>query len=275
MKPASFDFLCPDTLEEALAALAEGGGEARIIAGGQSLVPMLNMRLARPGLLVDIMRLPALRRIDTSGDEITVGAGVRQAELEAWANLSRDLPLLAAAFPWLGHVQTRARGTVCGSVAHADPSAELPLSLVTLGGAVSLRSRKQKRTVKAEDFFIGMMATDLAEGEMIEAVHFPKARPGSGYAFREIGRRHGDFAIVACAAVADDKGLRLGIAGVDDRPRVFALPALDDDQFDNALNDIAWSLNARDDIHASARYRRELVRNLGRETLKEASRCRA
>ena len=196
MKPASFDFLCPDTLEEALAALAEGGGEARIIAGGQSLVPMLNMRLARPGLLVDIMRLPALRRIDTSGDEITVGAGVRQAELEAWANLSRDLPLLAAAFPWLGHVQTRARGTVCGSVAHADPSAELPLSLVTLGGAVSLRSRKQKRTVKAEDFFIGMMATDLAEGEMIEAVHFPKARPGSGYAFREIGRRHGDFAIV-------------------------------------------------------------------------------
>lgn len=275
MKPASFDFLCPDTLEEALFALAEGGGEARVIAGGQSLVPMLNMRLARPGLLVDIMRLEALRRIDTSGDEITVGAGVRQAELEAWTNLSRDLPLLAAAFPWLGHVQTRARGTVCGSVAHADPSAELPLSLVTLGGAVSLRSRKQKRKVKADDFFIGMMATDLAEGEMIEAVHFPKARPGSGYAFREIGRRHGDFAIVACAAVADEKGLRLSIAGVDDRPRVFALPTLDDDQFDDALNDIAWSLNARDDIHASARYRRELVRNLGRETLKEASRCRA
>ncbi|WP_159952958.1 FAD binding domain-containing protein [Rhizobium sp. 18065] len=275
MKPASFDFLCPDTLEEALSALAEGGGEARVIAGGQSLVPMLNMRLARPGLLVDIMRLEALRRIETSGDEITVGAGVRQAELEAWTNLSCDLPLLAAAFPWLGHVQTRARGTVCGSVAHADPSAELPLSLVTLGGSVSLRSRKQKRKVKADDFFIGMMATDLAEGEMIEAVHFPKARPGSGYAFREIGRRHGDFAIVACAAVADEKGLRLGIAGVDDRPRVFALPALDDVQFDDALNDIAWSLNARDDIHASARYRRELVRNLGRETLEEASRCRA
>lgn len=275
MKPASFDFLCPDTLEEALSALAEGGGEARVIAGGQSLVPMLNMRLARPGLLIDIMRLEALRRIDTSGDEITIGAGVRQAELEALTNRSRDLPLLAAAFPWLGHVQTRARGTVCGSVAHADPSAELPLSLVTLGGAVSLRSRKQKRKVKADDFFIGMMATDLAEGEMIEAVHFPKARPASGYAFREIGRRHGDFAIVACAAVADDTGLRLGIAGVDDRPRVFALPALHDDQFDDALNDIAWSLNARDDIHASARYRRELVRNLGRETLKEASRCRA
>lgn len=275
MKPASFDFLCPDTLDEALAALAEGGGEARVIAGGQSLVPMLNMRLARPVLLVDIMRLEALRRIEASGDEITVGAGVRQAELEAWPSLLRDLPLLAAAFPWLGHVQTRARGTVCGSVAHADPSAELPLSLVTLGGAVSLRSRKQKRRVKADDFFIGMMATDLAEGEMIEAVHFPKARRGSGYAFREVGRRHGDFAIVACAAVADDKGSRLGIAGVDDRPRVFPLPSLDDDQFDDAINDIAWSLNARDDIHASARYRRELVRSLGRETLKEASRCRA
>ncbi|MBU1315918.1 MAG: FAD binding domain-containing protein [Alphaproteobacteria bacterium] len=274
MKPASFDFLCPDTLDEALSALTEAGGDARIIAGGQSLVPMLNMRLARPGVLIDIMRLEALRRIETSGDEITVGAGVRQAELEAWPVLLRDLPLLAAAFPWIGHVQTRARGTVCGSMAHADPSAELPLSLVTLGGAVSLRGRKQKRKVKADDFFIGMMATDLAESEMIEAVHFPKAMPGSGYAFREIGRRHGDFAIVACAAVADDTGLRLGIAGVDDRPRVFALPALDDGQFDDALNDIAWSLNARDDIHASARYRRELVRNLGRETLKEASRCR-
>ncbi|WP_077967044.1 FAD binding domain-containing protein [Ensifer adhaerens] len=275
MKPASFDFLCPETTEEALAALAEGGGEARVIAGGQSLVPMLNMRLARPALLVDIMRLEALRRIETSGDEIVVGAGVRQAELEAWPTLLRDLPLLAAAFPCLGHVQTRARGTVCGSIAHADPSAELPLSLVTLGGAVSLRNRKQKRRVKADDFFVGMMATDLAEGEMIEAVHFPKARHGSGYAFREVGRRHGDFAIVACAAVADDRGLRLGIAGVDDRPRVFPLPALDDDQFDDTINDIAWSLNARDDIHASARYRRELVRSLGRETLKEASRCRA
>lgn len=275
MKPASFDFLCPETLEEALVALAEGGGDARVIAGGQSLVPMLNMRLARPTLLIDIMRLDALRAIETSGDEIVVGAGVRQAELEAWRGLSRDLPLLAAAFPWLGHVQTRARGTVCGSVAHADPSAELPLTLVTLGGAVSLRSRKQKRRVKADDFFIGMMATDLAEGEMIEAVHFPKARPGSGYAFREVGRRHGDFAIVACAAVADDRGLRLGIAGVDDRPRVFPLPALDGDRFDDAINDIAWSLNARDDIHASARYRRALVRSLGRETLREANRCRA
>lgn len=274
MKPASFDFLCPETLEEALAALAEGGGEARVIAGGQSLVPMLNMRLARPGLLVDIMRLNPLHKIQTSGDEIVVGAGVRQAELEARPDLSRHLPLLAAAFPWLGHVQTRARGTVCGSVAHADPSAELPLALVTLGGTVSLRSRSRRRKVKADDFFIGMMATDLAEDEMIESVHFPKARPGWGFSFREIGRRHGDFAIVACAAVADDEGLRLGIAGVDDRPRVFRLPALDNDQFDDAINDIAWSLNARDDIHASARYRRELVRSLGRETLKEASRCR-
>src|SRR5690606_23125845 len=120
---------------------------------------------------------------------------------------------------------------------------------------VSLRSRKRKRKVSADEFFIGMMATNLAEGEMIEAVHFPSAQPGSGYAFREVGRRHGDFAIVACAAVADQRGLRLGVAGVDDRPRVFPLPALDDDQFDHAINDIAWSLNARDDIHASARYR--------------------
>lgn len=275
MKPAVFDFLCPDTLDEALTALAHGGSDARIIAGGQSLVPMLNMRLARPALLIDIMQLEALGKIETVGDEIVVGAAVRQSQFEAWPKLARELPLLNAALPWLGHVQTRARGTVCGSVAHADPSAELPLSLVTLGGSVYLRSKKRKRKVKAVDFFIGMMATDLADDEMIEAVHFPKARRGTGFSFREVGRRHGDFAIVACAAVADETGLKLGIAGVDDRPRVFTLPGLDDRQFDDAINDIAWSLNARDDIHASARYRRELVRSLGRETLKEASQCRA
>ncbi|MDZ5698531.1 FAD binding domain-containing protein [Chelativorans sp. M5D2P16] len=276
MKPAAFDFLRPDSLEEALEALARFGADARVIAGGQSLVPMLNMRLARPAVLIDIMRLDALRSIREEGAEIVVGAGVRQAALEAWPQLAEKLPLLAKVIGWVGHVQTRARGTVCGSIAHADPSAELPLSLMALGGWVRLRGKRKARSVPASDFFVGMMTTAIAEGEMIEAVSFPLAASGTGFAFREIGRRHGDFAIVACVAVADAAGTRLAIAGVDDQPRCFAVPTGDGDALDDALNDIAWSLNARDDLHASARYRRELVRRLGRETITEArAACRS
>lgn len=275
MKPPAFDFLRPDSPEEALEALHRFGADARVIAGGQSLVPMLNMRLARPAVLVDIMRLDTLRSIREERGEVVVGAGVRQAAFEAWPRLAEKLPLLAKAIGWIGHVQTRARGTVCGSIAHADPSAELPLSLVALGGSVRLRGRRKARSVPASNFFLGMMSTVIVEGEMIEAVSFPVAASGTSYAFREIGRRHGDFAIVACAAVTDANNTCLAVAGVDDHPRRFALPAEDDDALDDALNDIAWSLNARDDLHASARYRRELVRRLGRETIMEARACRS
>jgi 2-furoyl-CoA dehydrogenase FAD binding subunit len=275
MKPAAFDYLQAATLDEALDALHETGGDARVIAGGQSLLPMLNMRLARPAVLVDIMRIEALQKIEWSGGDILIGAGVRQARLEAWSDLAARLPLLAMALPWLGHVQTRARGTVCGSLAHADPSAELPLSLVALQGRVHLRTRRKQRTVSAEDFFLGMMATELAEGEMIEAVSFPSRVEGTGYGFNEIGRRHGDFAITAVAAVVTERTASIAIAGVDDRPRRFEVPLPGDSGLDDALNEIAWDLNARDDIHASARYRRELVRRLGRRTIEEAVACLA
>lgn len=275
MKPAAFDYLQAATLDEALDALHEAGGDARVIAGGQSLVPMLNMRLARPAVLVDIMRIEALQKIERSGSDTLIGAGVRQARLEAWPELAARLPLLAMALPWLGHVQTRARGTVCGSLAHADPSAELPLSLVALQGRVHLRTRRKQRTVSAEDFFLGMMATELAEGEMIEAVSFPSRVEGTGYGFNEIGRRHGDFAITAVAAVVTERTASIAIAGVDDRPRRFEVPLPGDSGLDDALNEIAWDLNARDDIHASARYRRELVRRLGRRTIQEAAACLA
>ncbi|MBL0936338.1 MAG: FAD binding domain-containing protein [Rhizobiaceae bacterium] len=275
MKPAAFDYLQAATLDEALDALHEAGGDARVIAGGQSLLPMLNMRLARPAVLVDIMRIEALQTIEQTGSDILIGAGVRQARLEAWPELSARLPLLAMALPWLGHVQTRARGTVCGSLAHADPSAELPLSLVALQGRVHLRTRRKQRTVSAEDFFLGMMATELAEGEMIEAVSFPARAEGTGYGFNEIGRRHGDFAITAVAAMVTDRSAAIAIAGVDDRPRRFDVPLPGDTGLDDALNEIAWDLNARDDIHASARYRRELVRRLGRRTIEEAAACLA
>ena len=274
MKPTAFDYVRADTLDEALEALHQAGADARILAGGQTLLPMLSMRMARPRVLIDIMRLPELNRVERSDGGIRVGAAVRQHALEQRDGLATQQPLLAAALPWVGHAQTRSRGTVCGSVAHADPSAELPLILVALGGEVEVRSRRHARRIAAESFFTGMMTTDLRDDEMIEAVRFPAARAGTGYAFREIGRRHGDFAIVACAVAVDARTARLAVGGVADRPTARELPLPDDPGLDDALDAFAWDLDARDDLHATAAYRRQLVRKLGRQTLEEAARCR-
>lgn len=275
MKPARFDYLRADGLAEVHAVLVERGNEARVVAGGQTLLPMLSMRLVRPKIVVDIMHLPALRSIAANGNEIRVGAGVRQAELLRWPDLSESLPLLAQALPWVGHAQTRSRGTVCGSVAHADPSAEIPLALLALEGTVELSSKRRRRRVTASTFFTGTMSTARSDDELIEAVIVPKSRPGHGYAFAEFGRRHGDFAIVACAAVCTKDRIRVAIGGVADRPMARNFPSLGGDALDDALDTLAWELDARDDMHATARYRRELVRRMGRATIEEALRCRA
>jgi 2-furoyl-CoA dehydrogenase FAD binding subunit len=267
MKPAAFDYVRAEHLDEVLDGLRREGGDARIIAGGQSLMPMLNMRLARPKTLIDIMRLGELARIEHKSGAVTVGAGVRQAALLAWPELGKALPLVAQGLPWTGHVQTRSRGTVCGSIAHADPSAELPLMLCALGGAVHLRSAKRRRHVPAKDFFAGMMATTREEDELIDAVSFP-ANPRA-CAFREVARRHGDFAIVACAAVATDKGVRLAVGGVADMPVAREFPRLESSGLDDALNAFAYELDARGDVHASARYRRDLVRLIGKDLIRE------
>lgn len=267
MKPAAFDYVRAEHLDEALDVLRQQGGDARIIAGGQSLMAMLNMRLARPKTLIDIMRLPELARIDAKGDTITIGAGVRQAALLEWPDLGRSLQLIALALPWTGHAQTRSRGTVCGSIAHADPSAELPLVLQALGGEVHLRSAKRRRRVAAKDFFAGMMTTTRTEEELIEAVSFPAAQKRC--AFREVARRHGDFAIVAAAAVKTASGVRLAIGGVADMPVTRDFPRLEGGALDDALNAFAYDLDARDDVHATARYRRDLVRMIGRDLVRE------
>ncbi len=267
MKPVAFDYVRAGHLDEVLDALRREGGDARIVAGGQSLMPMLNMRLARPKTLVDIMRLPELARIERKGGHIVIGAGVRQAALLAWPDLGKTLPLAAQALPWTGHVQTRSRGTVCGSIAHADPSAELPLVLCALGGEVHLRGARKSRRVPARDFFAGMMVTTRADDEMIEAVSFPAGRRAC--AFREVARRHGDFAIVACAAVGTDKGIRLAVGGVADMPVTREFPRLEASALDDALNTFAYELDARDDVHASARYRRDLVRLIGADLIRE------
>ena len=274
VKPPAFDFVRAESVEEALGVLGEAGGDARILAGGQSLMPMLNMRLTRPTVLIDIMRLAALGTPRVAQGRLVVPAAVRQGALLARPSLAAEVPLLAEALPWVGHVQTRARGTLCGSVAHADPSAEIALCLVALEGQVRLRSRKRARTVAADAFFSGTMFTVRSEDEMVESISFPTRAPGSGYAFAEVARRHGDYAIAACAAVVDDKRMRLAVGGVADRPVVRDLPMLNGSALDDALNAFAWDLQAGDDIHATARYRRDLVRTVGRGTLERAARCR-
>ena len=273
MKPAAFDYLRPDSAAEALECLAQRGDEARVMAGGQSLMPMLNMRLLKPAIIVDIGMLPELDYARVDGGMLEIGAATTQASLQAWPELPARAPLLDMAMPHVGHFQTRNRGTVCGSLCHADPSSELPLCLAALDGQVRLASTAGTRTLTAAEFQTGMLSTARQPDEIVLAARFPVARAGDAYAFDEFTRRHGDFAIVAVAAVVGEAGIRLAVGGVADRPTILALDAAESVSLDDALNEFAWELGGFDDIHASARYRRELVRRLGKRVIEEARAC--
>ena len=274
MKPPLFDYIRASSVEEAIEALAEHGDDARVLAGGQSLVAMLNMRLVAPEVLVDISRVPELATITHAENAIEIGAAATQAAVERFDGLAEHIPLVARALPFVGHYQTRARGTVCGSIAHADPSSELPLCLAALGGEVVLRSSRGTRTMAAADFQRDVLTTACEPDEMIVAVQFPLRAPGEGCAFAEFGIRHGDFAIVAVAAIAGASRVRVGVGGCSDRPHIVEFPPASGDALVERLNALAWSLPFDDDHHASTRYRRDLVRNLGRQTVEAAMRCR-
>ena len=269
MKPAAFDYIRADSTEEVVQLLAEYGDDARILAGGQSLIAALNMRLAQPRVLIDISRVEELSRLRVGSNDLSVGAAVTQAATEKVVQDSNNIPLLAQAFPHLGHFQTRNRGTVCGSIAHADPSAELPLCLATLGGTVNLRSRRRRRSVAASEFFRGVLTTAREADELVESVQFPIPKRPARYGFIEVSMRHGDFALVALAGMVSDQNVLLGVGGVADRPWVETLSSTSGDDLDAALEDLAWKLEAQDDQHASARYRRHLVRNLGKKLITE------
>lgn len=270
MKPARFDYQRVETAQEAATVLGELGDDARILAGGQSLMAVLNMRLARPKRLLDVSRSQALATTRIDSGALQVGAAVTQAAVEHRPRLAQEVPLLALAFPWISHFQIRNRGTVAGSVAHADPSAELPLVLTALRGEVCLRSKRGTRRLAADDFFTGMLLTARAADELIEAVRFPLAQTGQGFGFEEFGIRHGDFALCAVAAVADARSLRVAVGGVADRPVARDWPLLSGGALDEALNHLAWSLQARDEPQASAALRRRLVRHLGRRAIDQA-----
>jgi 2-furoyl-CoA dehydrogenase FAD binding subunit len=271
MKPRPFDYARPDTVDETVALLAEHGDEARILAGGQSLMAMMNLRLTDPAMLIDIARIAELSHIRDLGDTIEVGAAVTQNKLLAWPDLKKKLPLLAVALPFVGHFQTRNKGTICGSVAHADPSSEIPLSLATLAGEVVLRGRRGERVLQAKDFQLDMLTTAREGDELIVAVRFPVH--GRGVAFREVARRHGDFAMVAVAALIDGKGgVRLGVGGMAGTPvvRVIVSGGAKD-----AIEKLATELEGYEDLHASAELRRDILRNLAPLVIAEAQQCAA
>ena len=272
MKPRPFDYIRPDTVEEAVALLAELGEDARVLAGGQSLVPMLNLRLIETAALIDISRIAALDAIRERDGGIEIGAAVTQNKLLAWPQLAQKLPLVAAALPFVGHFQTRNKGTVCGSIAHADPSSELPLTLAVLGGEIVLRSRRGERVLGAGDFQKDMLTTARAPDELIVAARFPVAK-SRGACFREVARRHGDFAIIAVAALAEDKrAARLGVGGMAGRPMVRQIAA---DGATQVVAEWAKELEGYEDLHASAAMRRDMFRNLAPLAIEEAMRCAA
>ena len=273
MKPAPFDYVRAESRAQAVALLAEHGDSARLLAGGQSLLAMLNMRLVSPELLIDISRTADLTHIRRAGSMIEIGAAVTQSQLERWPGLDTALPLVAKALPHLGHFQTRNKGTVCGSIAHADPSSELPLCLTVLNGEVVLEGRRSSRVVKGRDFFTGLLQTARRADEMIAAICLPVARSGEAYAFREMAVRHGDFAIIAVAVRLTATAITIGIGGSAERPEVRDWPMMEGSALDDAIAMLADELPMQDDAQADARYRRILVRNLGKAAIQEARQC--
>jgi CO/xanthine dehydrogenase FAD-binding subunit len=228
VKPARFEYRRPESLEAALDVLAEGGDDAKPLAGGQSLVPLLNMRFLRPSLLVDLNSVDGLDGIERANGHVRVGALVRQGALGESSVVRRHCPLLAECVPLIGHFVTRNRGTVGGSVAHADGAAELPVALVALGGHVVTQSRSGRRDLPAETFFVTHFTTALEPGELVVQTVWPAARAGCGFAFEELAQRHGDFAlaIAACALRAEDGRVteaRLCLGAVTERPTLVEL----------------------------------------------------
>jgi carbon-monoxide dehydrogenase medium subunit len=270
VKPAPFAYVRPRTLDEALEALAGDPG-AKVLAGGQSLVPLLSMRLAAPTLLVDINGLPDLDHLTCSDDGVRIGALARHADVLADAEAQRVQPLVAMALRHVAHATIRNRGTTVGSLVHADAAAEMPVVLRLLGGSLEVASSSGRRTIAAEDLFAGPLESTLAHDEIALAASFPALTPGAGVAFDEVSRRHGDYALCGAAALVEDERVRVGYLSVSDVPTVVDLTGVAEAD----LGDVALEhLDPAGDIHATADYRAQLVRVLTRRVVRAAGEYR-
>jgi carbon-monoxide dehydrogenase medium subunit len=282
VKPAPLRLERPRSLEEALALLAEHGDDAKVIAGGQSLVPLLNFRLAAPAVLVDLGQVPALALVGVAEGSVRVGALCTQRALERHAEARAACPLLGLALPYVGHVATRNRGTVGGSIAHADAAAELPLLLQTLGGEVEVTGPSGARLVAAEDFFVSHLTSCLEADEIVTEVRFPSGADGWGAAFTEVAPRHGDYAVCAVACALRVEGgvvseARIGAGAVSDRPlrlpaaaRMLAGSRCEPAALAAATDEARRAVEPRDGLHASAEYRRHLTGVLVRRAAVQA-----
>ncbi len=279
MKPPRFEYHAPRTVEEALGLLGRYRGDAKVLAGGQSLVPLLNFRLVRPAALVDLNRIPALAGIEERDGTLAFGAMTRQRAIERSPAVARRLPLLHEATRWVGHLPIRSRGTIGGSIAHADPSAEYPTVLAALGGEVVARSPRGERVVTAAALFETYLTTSLAPDEILVEVRIPAPPARAGSAFEEFARRHGDFAIVGIAAVVarDGGALRVRLAAGGAAPTPLRLRAAEEIvEAGGAAAIPAAAERARElvqpdgDVHASADYRRHLTSVLTTRALRRA-----
>ncbi len=284
MKPAPFDYYCPETLDEAAGLLEQHGDDGKVLAGGQSLMPLMSLRLARPSVIVDLNRITGLDGVAANGDGgIGIGAMTRQRAIERDAVMAERNPLLAAAVPLIGHFQIRNRGTVGGSLVHADPASELPAVSVALGADFVLASAGGERVVSADDFYLGYMATACEANEVLTEIRVPAWKPGRLWAIDEVARRKGDFAMVGVAlwvdmdgdACADSRITLFGVAGrpvrVEKAEQRLKGAALNDATLKDVERIVFEELEPDSDIHASALYRKEVGGVLTRRALRAAA----
>jgi aerobic carbon-monoxide dehydrogenase medium subunit len=282
VKPAKFEYHAPASVDEALAILQRYNGEARVLAGGQSLVPMMNFRLATPAAIIDLNRIAGLAFVSEEGAVIRIGAMTRQRRLEADPVVAAKLPLLREALRWVGHLPTRSRGTIGGSIAHADPAAELPMVLQALEGEIVARGPRGERRIPAQDVFHAALTTSLAPLEILTEVRLPAMPPEAAFAVEEFARRKGDFAIAAIAAVLTRVNghctrARLATAGVGpvsirlrDAETVLEQKGLGEDAIAEAADKAAGQVDPVSDLNGSVEYRRHLTGVLTRRAVLKA-----
>ena len=271
MKPAAFDYVVADSIDMAAGLLANSGGDAKIIAGGQSLVPMLNFRLLRPSILVDINRISGLAFIKDAGTGIRVGALTRHYQLETSPVIARHLPVLSCAMTHVAHLAIRNRGTIGGSLSHADPAAELPMMALLLDAELHIVSATGKRTIAARDFFLDALTVDLAAGEILTEIVLPKLPPKTGWGFEEVARRTGDFALAAVAATLTVSAgaiaqARIALTGVGpvalraaEAEALLVGNALEPGLSGRMIDAVRAAVAPDTDLHASSDYRRRLA----------------
>lgn len=282
MKPAPFDYVRAESAEHAVQALAAAGGDGKVIAGGQSLMPMMNFRLVKPSVLVDINRIPGLDVVQIRGDKLVLGALVRHRMTATDRLIAQHVPVLHYAMKHVAHLTVRNRGTFCGSVCHADPAAEMPMMSLLLNGVVHIVSPRGERMLAAQDFFVGSLVTALEPDELVTEIEIDMLPAGTGWGFEEFARRHGDYALASAAVTMQRQsgmavGVRIGLMGVGEMPmRLPRIEAMLEGRevssglIGEAVDALKTELEPNSDLHASADYRRHLAGVLAQRAMADA-----